>query len=111
MTTNIHKVTVPGTGVLGSQIAYQTAYCGYPVAASDVGDDALASGRQRIHKLAERYEREVKLAANGRARTPSGGSATRPTSAEAVHEGKFGRDSGEGFYTYRVEADDAALAA
>ena len=35
MTTNINKVTVLGTGVLGSQIADQTAYRGLEVTAGE----------------------------------------------------------------------------
>jgi len=66
MTTSIQKVTVLGTGVLGSQIAYQTAYCEYPVTAYDVSDDAIETGRQRIHRLAERYVLEVKQTAVNR---------------------------------------------
>lgn len=86
MTTNIQNVTVLGTGVLGSQIAYQTAFCGYPVAAYDVSDDALEAGRQRIHGLAERYEREVKLAANGRAQDAVGRIGYTSDLAEAVRD-------------------------
>ena len=67
MTTKIQAVTVLGIGVLGSQIAYQTAYCGYPVTAYDLSEEALEAGEGRIRKLAERYEREVKGAADGRA--------------------------------------------
>jgi len=86
MPKNIQKVTVLGTGVLGSQIAYQTAYCGYPVTAYDVGEDALETGEQRIHRLAERYEREVKLAANGRARDALGRIRYTSDLAEAVRD-------------------------
>jgi 3-hydroxyacyl-CoA dehydrogenase len=67
MTTDIRKVSVLGMGVLGSQIAYQTAYCGYPVTAYDITDEALEVGKRRVCSLAERYEREVERAADGRA--------------------------------------------
>ena len=49
----IKNVTVLGTGVLGAQIAFQTAYMGFAVTAYDINDDAVAkadscrSGRQR----------------------------------------------------------------
>ena len=39
MTTRIEKVVVLGTGVLGSQIAYQTAYSGFDVTAYDISDE------------------------------------------------------------------------
>lgn len=54
--TNIRKVTVLGTGVLGSQIAFQTAYCGFEVAAYDISDEALATARKRFEGLAAAYK-------------------------------------------------------
>jgi 3-hydroxyacyl-CoA dehydrogenase len=51
----IQNVTVLGTGVLGSQIAYQAAFQGFAVTAYDVSDDALAHARERIGKLATVY--------------------------------------------------------
>ena len=65
MASNIEVVTVIGTGVLGSQIAYQTAYCGYSVVAYNVNDKALDAGRANFRALAGRYEREVEGAAGG----------------------------------------------
>ena len=37
--TDIASVTVLGTGVLGSQIAYQSAYSGFDVTAYDISDE------------------------------------------------------------------------
>src|SRR5262245_38095460 len=67
MTTSINNVTVLGTGVLGSQIAYQSAYSGFEVTAYDISDEIVNAARQRFGELAARYEREVKGAAGGRA--------------------------------------------
>src|SRR5215510_13460436 len=67
MTTNIDKVTVLGTGVLGSQIAYQSAYSGFEVTAYDITDEIINAARKRFDELAARYEREVNGAASGRA--------------------------------------------
>lgn len=67
MTTNIDNVTVLGTGVLGSQIAYQTAYSGFEVIAYDISDEIVKAARKRFEELAARYEREVEGAAGGRA--------------------------------------------
>jgi 3-hydroxyacyl-CoA dehydrogenase len=73
MTAQLGTVTVLGTGVLGSQIAYQSAYCGYSVTAYNI---AAASADERMQAAAallkERY----------------------------IDRGKLGRESGEGFYTY-----------
>ncbi len=68
MTDNIHKVTVLGTGVLGSQIAFQTAFHGFPVVAYDIDDTAVAAGRDRFSRLIKTYEAEADGAAGGRAK-------------------------------------------
>ncbi|WP_433623793.1 3-hydroxyacyl-CoA dehydrogenase [Nocardia sp. CA-120079] len=55
----IRKVTVLGTGVLGSQIAFQTAFHGFDVTAYDISDEAVAGARDRFAKLAATYRIEV----------------------------------------------------
>src|SRR5262245_287748 len=67
MTINIHNVTVLGTGVMGSQIAYQSAYSGFEVTAFDISDEIVNAARKRFAELAARYEREVEGAGGGRA--------------------------------------------
>jgi len=56
--TSLSNITVLGTGVLGSQIAFQTAFSGFEVVAWDVDDAALDAARVRFRKLADRYIRE-----------------------------------------------------
>ena len=46
MTTNINNVTVLGTGVLGSQIAYQTAYSGFEVTAYDISEEIVKTSQE-----------------------------------------------------------------
>lgn len=53
---NIKKVTVAGTGVLGSQIAFQTAFKGFEVSAYDINDEALEKAKERYRVLVERYQ-------------------------------------------------------
>jgi 3-hydroxybutyryl-CoA dehydrogenase len=66
--TTIQKVTVLGTGVLGSQIAYQTAYSGFAVTAYDIGDEQLDEARARFAGLAATYvSHRVKGAETGAA--------------------------------------------
>jgi 3-hydroxybutyryl-CoA dehydrogenase len=65
--THIAAVTVLGTGVLGSQIAYQTAYSGFDVVAYDINDEALSAAKERFAGLAAAYKQQVKGAADGRA--------------------------------------------
>ena len=64
MTTRIEKVVVLGTGVLGSQIAYQTAYSGFDVTAYDISDEILQKARNGFAGLAARYEQEVEGASD-----------------------------------------------
>src|ERR1700752_981787 len=59
MSIDIRKVTVLGTGVLGSQIAFQCAYRGFDVTAYDISGDILAKAHSRFGQLAETYKREV----------------------------------------------------
>ncbi|WP_054811209.1 3-hydroxyacyl-CoA dehydrogenase [Nocardia arizonensis] len=67
MSIDIRKVAVLGTGVLGSQIAFQTAFSGFEVTAYDISDDALTAARDRFAKLARTYRAEVPGAADGKA--------------------------------------------
>jgi 3-hydroxybutyryl-CoA dehydrogenase len=41
----ITKVTIAGSGVLGSQIAFQTAFHGYAVMVYDISDDILEKSK------------------------------------------------------------------
>lgn len=56
---NYKNITVAGTGVLGSQIAYQTAYKGFHVNVYDVSEDILRHARERLAKLAETYKEDL----------------------------------------------------
>jgi 3-hydroxyacyl-CoA dehydrogenase len=65
---HIKTLTVLGTGVLGSQIAFQAAFHGFAVTAYDIDDDALENARTRFARLAGIYETEkVAGAAEGKA--------------------------------------------
>ena len=56
--STIRTVTVLGTGVLGSQIAYQTAFSGFDVTAYDISEEALEQAKGRFAALAETYRRD-----------------------------------------------------
>lgn len=51
----IKNVTVAGAGVLGSQIAFQTAFKGFNVTSYDINDEALEKARERYRVLQQRY--------------------------------------------------------
>ncbi|MCW8383902.1 3-hydroxyacyl-CoA dehydrogenase [Streptomyces justiciae] len=63
--TEFSRIAVLGVGVLGSQIAYHTAFKGYDIVAYDVDDNAVDRARTRLAALADRYEREVEDAGAG----------------------------------------------
>lgn len=65
--TDIKNVVVLGTGVLGSQIAFQTAYSGFIVTAYDINDEVLAKAEQRFDGLVATYKAEVTGADGGKA--------------------------------------------
>lgn len=68
MTDSIGRVAVLGTGVLGSQITFQTAYKGFEVIAWDISEEALAAARRSLEALVGRYETDLEGAADGPAR-------------------------------------------
>ncbi|CAJ1494066.1 3-hydroxyacyl-CoA dehydrogenase [[Mycobacterium] kokjensenii] len=57
--TNVKHLTVLGTGVLGSQIAFQSAYHGKTVTAYDINDDILVKAKERAAELAKTYLAEI----------------------------------------------------
>ncbi|MEV0545413.1 3-hydroxyacyl-CoA dehydrogenase [Nocardia salmonicida] len=59
MTIEFRTVTVLGTGVLGSQIAFQTAFHGFDVTVYDIDDAALTAARTRFDGLAAVYQQDV----------------------------------------------------
>lgn len=60
------NITVLGTGVLGSQIAFQTAFHGFDVVAYDIDQAALDRAAKRFEVLAARYVADgIENAADG----------------------------------------------
>lgn len=55
----IKNVTVAGSGVLGSQIAYQTAYKGFKVVVYDINEDAINKAKDRIKNLRHMYKHDI----------------------------------------------------
>ena len=49
------NITIAGGGVLGSQIAFQTAYFGYEVKLYDINEDAVKAADEKLDKLVARY--------------------------------------------------------
>lgn len=49
------NITIAGSGVLGSQIAFQTAFKGFHVTIYDINNDAIEKAKQRIKNLESTY--------------------------------------------------------
>lgn len=52
---NYKKVTIAGSGVLGSQIAFQSAFFGFEVSVYDINEDAITKAKQRMATLKTTY--------------------------------------------------------
>lgn len=52
-------ITVAGSGILGSQIAYQTAFHGFQVCVYDVSDAQIEVAKNRIINLKLRYQEDL----------------------------------------------------
>ena len=53
------NVTVAGSGVLGYQIAFQTAFHGFKVTVYDINDEVLEKAKAKYFELAECYKKDV----------------------------------------------------
>ncbi|MGE6377723.1 3-hydroxyacyl-CoA dehydrogenase [Peribacillus muralis] len=56
---NYQNITIAGSGVLGSQIAFQTAYKGFKVFVYDINDEALEHAKDRITSLEPYYKEDL----------------------------------------------------
>lgn len=56
---NFKHIAVAGSGVLGSQIAYQTAFKGFQVSVYDINDQALERAKERIAELKPHYRQDL----------------------------------------------------
>lgn len=53
------NVTVAGSGVLGSQIAYQVSYKGFNVTVYDINAEAVEAAKTRMEKWQQRYKEDL----------------------------------------------------
>ncbi|OWA37427.1 3-hydroxybutyryl-CoA dehydrogenase [Saccharibacillus sp. O16] len=53
------NILIAGSGVLGSQIAFQTALHGFAVTVYDINDEALERAKSRIEQLKPRYAEDL----------------------------------------------------
>lgn len=53
------NITVAGSGVLGYQIAFQSAYYGFNVTVYDINDEVLEKAKAKYNTLCEAYKRDL----------------------------------------------------
>ncbi len=56
---NYKNITVAGSGVLGSQIAFQTAFKGFHVFVYDINDEALERAKKHFNQLMINYRKDL----------------------------------------------------
>ncbi len=56
---NIKNVTIAGSGVLGYQIAFQTAFHGYKVTVYDINDEVLEKAKAKFSILSEAFTTDL----------------------------------------------------
>ncbi|CAH0277924.1 putative 3-hydroxybutyryl-CoA dehydrogenase [Peribacillus sp. Bi96] len=56
---NYKNIMIAGCGVLGSQIAFQTAYKGFHVFVYDINDEAIERAKDRISNLKPYYKEDL----------------------------------------------------
>ncbi|MFF2500863.1 3-hydroxyacyl-CoA dehydrogenase [Peribacillus sp. NPDC058075] len=56
---NYLNITIAGSGVLGSQIAFQTAFKGFNVSVYDINDEAIERAKDRIINLKPYYKEDI----------------------------------------------------
>ncbi len=57
--TNFKNIAVAGSGILGSQIAFQTAFKGFNVSVYDINEEAIERAKNRIINLKVRYQQDL----------------------------------------------------
>jgi len=55
----IKNVTVAGSGVLGYQIAFQSAFYGFKVTVYDINQEAIANAKAKFDPLSKRYREDL----------------------------------------------------
>ena len=81
------KVVVAGGGVLGSQIAFQAAYCGFDVTIWLRSEGSIGRTQPKIDKLLDTYRNEIEGMAAGTATWCAGiADSDKPLDKEACLE-------------------------
>ncbi|RRJ10659.1 3-hydroxyacyl-CoA dehydrogenase, partial [Pseudomonas aeruginosa] len=61
LTHGFKNITVAGGGVLGSQIAFQTASGDFNVSLYDISDDAIEAAKGRVKQIKQDYKSDMNV--------------------------------------------------
>ena len=86
MSMEIRHVTVLGSGVLGSQIAFQSAFHGFAVTVYDISAEILEKAQQRLSGLAGVYAAEAPGGTDAKAAQALANITTSADLADAVRD-------------------------
>lgn len=86
MSMEIRHVTVLGSGVLGSQIAFQSAFHGFTVTVYDISSEILEQAQQRLSDLAGVYAAEAPGGTDAKAAQALANITTSADLADAVRD-------------------------
>lgn len=56
---NFKNITIAGSGVLGYQIAFQTAFHGFNVIVYDINDEVLEKAKNKFNTLSHKYKQDI----------------------------------------------------
>ena len=56
---NYKNITVAGSGVLGYQIAFQTAFHGFQVTVYDINDEVLEKAKSKFTRMSAAFKRDL----------------------------------------------------
>lgn len=65
------KIVIAGGGILGSQIAFQSAYCGFDVTILIRKEDSIDSVKEKLKKLHDTYLQTIELMDSDEGKEPS----------------------------------------
>jgi 3-hydroxyacyl-CoA dehydrogenase len=97
---NHKNITVAGSGVLGSQIAFQTAYKGFVDKTWMIATGAPEGPFAILDAIDINSAFNIVVAKANATRNPGFANLANLLKTEYLEKGKLGRATGRGFYTY-----------
>lgn len=101
---NFKKIVIAGGGVLGTQIAYQSAYCGFDVTIWLRSEGSIGRTKPKIEHLHKTYKETIELMASPSGKTP-GNWAVGIADVENFDKEKCLQKSEAAYQNLKIELD------